>query len=146
VATAIAAGVAGKLLSLLLALPIYLLFGDAALEGYSGQADEFGTETIFAFVIFAPLFESLIVRFTVWLLGARLRRGVTAVVVLSALVHVPLHGIAAMSLAVFPVFALHALIQWNWMHRGQAWTGYWIVVGAHAITNALSMTAFAIPT
>jgi hypothetical protein len=148
VLTAVTVGVVGKIAFFSASLLIYgiswQVFGADPRTGFSGSARPLSVEHVFDLLVFAPLFESLIVLSTVWLLHKPLKAAPLVTIAVSGAVHVPLHGISATSLSVFPVFALHALVQMNWMSRGKAAGGYRVIVAAHAITNLIAVLASAL--
>jgi len=115
-----------------------------SLSGTSELISEVNAGAIISGVIIAPLFESLILVFLVWLMRSKLgwRAWITALV--CALLFVPLHGLAAGSFIIAPFFWLMALVQCNWMRRGDGLGGYWIVVTMHALANASSILTTAI--
>lgn len=110
-----------------------------SLSGTSALISEIDAFAIVSGVFLAPVFESLILAFLVWLMSSKLgwRPGITALV--CALIFVPLHGLALGSLIVAPFFWLMALVQCNWMRRGDGMAGYWIVVTMHALSNGSSL-------
>lgn len=115
-----------------------------SLQGTSALISEVDAVSVLSGVIIAPLFESLILAFLVWLMSNKLgwRPRITALV--CALAFVPLHGLAIGSLVVAPFFGLMALVQCNWMRRGDGMGGYWIVVTMHALSNGSSLLTTAI--
>ena len=115
-----------------------------SLAGTSALISEVDAFAIVSGVIVAPLFESLILVFLVWLMSSKLgwRAWITALV--CALLFVPLHGFAAGSFIIAPFFWLMALVQYNWMRRGDGLGGYWIVATMHAVSNASSLLTTAI--
>jgi preprotein translocase subunit SecG len=135
--TIILSAVAGKLTAFVLMVLIVLLFGPEAQEGFSGSG---GAIRIFGALVLAPLLESLIVWLSVWLLGYCLRFEWHITAVLAGLIHVPLHGWSMGSWSVFPTFALQALILDRWIGKGRAGSGYWIVVGSHALQNLIAVS------
>ncbi len=110
-----------------------------ALAGFSGRLDNIDGARIFSAVVFAPLTESLLVVFLVWLMGKKFGWSGWLVALLSAVIFVPLHGLAIGSLMIAPFFGLMALVQFNWMQRGDALGGYWVVVSMHAVVNISSL-------
>lgn len=140
--TAILAGVVGKIAYFTMALPIVLLSEALHVDatvGFSGSRLPLNVVHVFGSLIIAPIIESAIVLFTVWLFRKGLKASSVVTIVTSGAVHVPLHGLAIASLATFPVFALHAIIQLNWLGRGRAFMGYLVIVAAHAITNVIAL-------
>jgi len=110
----------------------------SSLSGTSALISEVDAVAIVLGVFIMPVFESLVLAFLVWLMSSKLawRPGITALV--CALIFVPLHGLAMGSLIVAPFFWLMALVQCNWMRRGDGMGGYWIVVTMHALFNGSS--------
>jgi len=108
-------------------------------SGTSMLISEVNASTIVLVGFAGPIFESLILAFLVWLMSRKLswRPWITALV--CALISVPLHGLAIGSLMVAPFFWLMALVQCNWMRRGDGLGGFWIVVTMHAIANGYSL-------
>ena len=98
---------------------------------------------IFSGVFLAPLLESLFLAFLVWLISSKLRWRPWIMALVCALIFVPLHGLAIGSLIVVPFFWLMALVQYNWMRRGDGLGGYWIVVTMHAISNGVAFLSVA---
>lgn len=141
--TAVLAGVVGKAalfaVGFLLDELAWQLFDADSMAGFSGWGYSLNIFTVFRVVILAPILESAIVLFTVWLLSKKMKASSVTTAVMCGAIFVPLHGISVMSLSVFPVFALHALIQLNWMGRGETLGGYSAIVAAHAITNAIAI-------
>lgn len=137
--TAFAAGIVGKLSMVALAMPIYWYWGAAGSTNFSGRFHGIDGADIFLAVAFAPLLESLIVWLIVWFLLKKLKLPLSITALGCGAINVALHGIAPMSLSVFPVFALYALILANWSNRGRSGTGYWSISGAHAVQNAISV-------
>ena len=109
------------------------------LQGFSGVIEDIDAARIVSALIFAPLLETALVAFIVWLVAVRLRWSgwisVAVVVVLS----VPAHGLVVASVLVAPFFALMATIQLNWTRRGDGLGGYWVVVTLHALANASAL-------
>jgi hypothetical protein len=143
--TAILVGFVGKIATFITALIIYGLAweffrADASLS-FSGSGQSLSAELLFKALIFAPIAESAIVLAMVWLLSKNFKASTIITVVTSGAIHVPLHGLSVASLSVFPLFALHTLIQLRWMGREKARDGYCVIVTAHAITNAIAIVA-----
>ena len=115
----------------------------SSLSGTSALISEVDAVAIVRGVFIWPVFESMVLAFLVWLMSSKLawRPGITALV--CALIFVPLHGLAMGSLIVAPFFWLMALVQCNWMRRGDGMGGYWIVVTMHALSNGSSYLATA---
>lgn len=105
------------------------------LSGTSTTISEVNAIEIFDAVLFAPLWESLALAFLVWLMSSKFgwRPWITALV--CALIFAPLHGLSIGSLVIGLFFWQMALVQCNWMRRGDGLGGYWIVVTMHAIWN-----------
>ncbi|MCA3699838.1 MAG: hypothetical protein IM674_02465 [Brevundimonas sp.] len=136
----------GVIFARLSIIPLLVLFAlttdvmnNDPLEGFSGAIGDIDAVRILSALVFAPLIESALVAFIVWLVSVRLRWpgwiAVSAVVVLS----VPLHGLVLGSLLVAPFFALMATIQLNWTRRGDGLGGYFVVVTLHALVNAIAL-------
>lgn len=138
--------VIGRVSILLVGLPILLLAGEEAMQGFSGQAEALTGVWVFAALVFAPLSESLVVRLLVWLLGSRACLGwpVWATAIACGALSVPLHGLSLFSLAVAPFFALMAAIQHHWMNRGRGWAGFWLITVIHAVANGLALIVMAL--
>ncbi|TPG43342.1 hypothetical protein EAH79_06075 [Sphingomonas koreensis] len=146
-ATSITAGLVGRLLMLAVAFPIEALFGEAASAGFSGRIDSVDPIALFVeAVVFAPLFESLIVWLIVWVMHGKFGASCLPTALMCGAIHAGMHGFALMSLSVFPTFALHGLILANWSDRRRAGTGYWTVAGAHAVQNGISLGLWALLT
>ena len=141
--TAIVVGVAGKIATFTTSLILYSfawqLFRVDASLGFSGTGHFLSAYLLFKALIIAPIIESAFVLAVIWLLREKLKVSSIATVVLSGAIHVPLHGLSVASLSVFPLFALHTIIQMHWMKRGKALGGYRVVTAAHAITNAIAI-------
>jgi len=138
--------VVGRLTILAVGLPIYLLAGEGADDRFSGMTDVLTGEWIFVGLVFAPLTESLAIRFVVWILGSGTGWGwpVWATALACGALAVPLHGLSLVSLAVAPFFALMASIQHHWMNRDRGWQGFWLIVAIHLVANALALLAMAL--
>jgi hypothetical protein len=141
--TAVLAGVAGKVAGVALILLLdelaWQLFDVELMANFSGSRYSLNIFIVFLAVMLAPILESAIVLFIVWLLSKKVKASSVTTAVMCGAIFVPLHGISVMSLWVFPMFALHALIQLNWMGRGKTLGGYSVIVVAHAITNAIAV-------
>lgn len=129
------AAVLGRVATIPVAAVIYLLAPDTTEEGYSGVLTDLGPAEVIATLVVAPLVESLIIVFLVWLFGIVLRAPVWLTALLVATAFVPLHGLVLVSFAVFPIFALMAAIQFNWRRKGREWTGFWIITTIHFLGN-----------
>lgn len=140
--TILFAAVAGRLALLPVAAAIYVLAPDTTEEGHTGTFGGLGFVDLFAALVLAPLLESLIIVFLVWLIGGRLRAPVWLTALLVGAAFVPMHGMVLVSVTVFPVFALMAAIQLNWRRKGREWAGYWIITAIHTLGN-LSAAGFA---
>lgn len=136
--------VLGKLSSVLVGLAIRSL-GFQGEEQFSGAPSALSGELIFSALVFAPLFESLAVLGVFWLLARKSRRRwpVWSTALACAVLSIPLHGLSAYSVLVAPFFALMAAIQHNWMDRGEATVGFWLIVSIHFVANGLSVLATA---
>jgi len=140
--TGLLAGLTGKIAMILGSIPVIvlaMLVGADPARGFSGTFSGFDWVLVILALLFAPAFESMIVWLSVWLLRAKFGMRVAYTVLLSGLIHVPLHGVSGLSLTVFPAFALHALILNNWRERGSSFGGYCTIVLAHFVQNALSL-------
>ncbi len=133
--TILFATVLGRLAMLPVAAAIYGLAPNSSEEGFTGTFGDFGLGDLLTAILIAPLIESLIIVFLVWLFGVRLRAPVWLTALLVGAAFVPLHGLVLVSLAVFPIFALMAAIQFNWRRKGREWTGFWIITAVHALGN-----------
>jgi len=108
-------------------------------SGTSALISEVDAFAIVSGVFLAPLLESLILAFLVWLMSSKLRWRPWVTALVCALIFVPPHGLAIGSVIVAPFFWLMALVQCNWMRRGDGMGGYWVVVTMHALSNASSL-------
>jgi len=119
----------------------------AIFAGTSTTISEVNAAEIISGLLLAPLLESLLLAFLVWLMSSKLRWRPWIMALVCALIFVPLHGLAIGSLIVVPFFWLMALVQYNWMRRGDGLGGYWIVVAMHALSNGSSyLTTAMFPT
>lgn len=143
--TLVMAVVVGRLSLVVLGVAILMVAGEGADDQFSGMSDALTDEWMFVGLVFAPLTESLIVRFVVWILGSRTGWGwpVWATSLFCGALAATLHGVSLMSLAVVPFFALMAAIQHHWMNRGRGWPGFWLIVAIHLLANALGLLAMA---
>ena len=140
--TILFATVVGRLSILPIAAVIYWLAPDTTEAGHTGAFGDLGFVDLFSALVVAPLVESLIIVFLVWLFGVCLRAPVWLTALLTGAAFVPMHGLVLVSLTVFPMFALMAAIQLNWRRKGREWTGFWIITVIHALGN-LSAAGFA---
>lgn len=134
--TMILAAIVGLILINLIGSLIFAIGGPETSEGSSSVVYEITQKVLVGALLVAPILESLIVWVTVWLLRSKIGLGRVMTVMLSGLLSVPLHGLAAASWAVLPGFALHTLIFMNWRERGNARRGFFVIVGAHFLQNA----------
>jgi len=134
----ICVAVAGKAALMLSGLAILSVVGESGFQGFSGEPGALVPLEAFAAVFVAPLLETLLLMLFVWG-GIRCRLSYGPAVSIAAALFVPLHGIAVASLMVFPMFSIFASVLYSWMLRGEARTGFWIVTGAHALGNGLSV-------
>ncbi|WP_396594084.1 hypothetical protein [Brevundimonas sp. R86498] len=141
--TILFATVLGRLAILPVVALIYILVPGTTGEGYSGELTDLGPAELVAALLVAPLVESLIIVFLVWLVGIRLGAPVWLTALLTAAVFVPMHGLVLVSLIIAPLFALMAAIQMNWRRKGREWTGFWIITAIHFLGNlsAVALTA-----
>jgi membrane protease YdiL (CAAX protease family) len=125
--------------TLAIVLVYELLTGQTApsgiLAGTSTTISEVNVVEIISGLFLAPLFESLLLAFLVWLMSSKLRWRPWITALVCALIFASLHGLAIGSLVVGLFFWQMALVQCNWMRRGDGLGGYWIVVTMHAIWN-----------
>jgi hypothetical protein len=149
--TALLAGVASKIIttasSICLSYLAWEFYRIDAGMGFSGAVSRgVNTAIVLGALILAPLLESALVIATVWLLRLRFKN-TAPIIIMSGVIHVPLHGMSFASLSVWPMFMLHALIVLNWMARQQTGRGYCAIVGAHFVSNSigLAVRAFAAP-
>lgn len=138
--------VVGRLSLVVLGVAIMMAAGEEAMDQYSGLTDVLTSEWVFLALVFAPLTESLSIRFIIWFLGSGvvLKWPVWATAMAVGALAVPLHGLSPFSLAVAPFFALMAAIQHHWMNRGRAWGGFWLIAAIHLVANALAVLAMAL--
>lgn len=137
------------LLTKLLLIPVAMLFSlaasdvevSAAFEDYSGTIRNIDAALVIVSLVVAPLLETLISAVLVWLLGFKLHMPASLTACAVALIFVPLHGLTPASLIVLPAFLIWALIQYNWMARGDGETGFKIVVASHALANLTALGA-----
>jgi hypothetical protein len=144
--TLVFAVVVGRLSLVALGIAILLAAGEGALDQFSGLTDVPTSEWVFIALVFAPLTESLAIRFVVWLLGSGSvwKLPVWATAMVCGALAVPLHGLSPVSLAVAPFFALMAAIQHHWMNRGRGWAGFWLIVAIHLVANAVAVCGMAL--
>lgn len=143
--TLVLAVVVGRLSLVVLGVSILMVAGEGADDHFSGMTDALTGEWMLIGLVFAPLTESLAIRFVVWILGSRTGWGwpVWATGLACGALAVPLHGLSLVSLAVVPFFVLMAAIQHHWMNRGRGWPGFWLIVAIHLVANALGLLAMA---
>ena len=135
--------IVGRLSLLVIGVGVLMAFGGGALEGFSGLIEIPDLEWMFFGLLFAPIVESLGIRLAVWVLGSRIGWGwpVWATALICAALAIPLHGLTPLSFAVAPFFALMASVQHNWMNKGRAWAGFWLIVVIHAVANGAAIGA-----
>jgi hypothetical protein len=141
--TLLYAVLASRLSMVLIGVVVVLLAGEGVEENFSGLVTEIDALSTFGIVIFAPVLESLMLLFVVWLLGRKLRWPVPFAAVAAGLLFVPLHGLSLASLTIGPFFALMAAIQLNWLARGRGHAGFWLVVLIHALSNSVAVVTVA---
>jgi len=140
--TIVLSAVFGKLLLVAMLMIAFFAAGDDAISGpLDGKLD---SARFLDVLVLAPLVESILLVFLIWLLGFKLRLPTAITVGLSAVVFVPLHGLTPASISVLPAFLLWGLIQYNWMARGKGEAGFKIVVAAHALANLTSIAAWSL--
>ena len=127
--------IVGRLAILPVAAVIYALAPDTTEEGHTGAFRDLGFVDLFTALAVAPVLESLIVLFLVWLVGGLLRAPIWLTALLVGAAFVPMHGLVLVSPTVFPMFALMAAIQMNWRRKGRTRAGFWIVTAIHALGN-----------
>jgi hypothetical protein len=143
VGTALTAGVFSKLLGILIAVPVSLCVtlttGGDATKDFSGQVRTIDSDWLEAALVVAPLLESLILLAVTWLVRRVLGLAEIPAALCAGLILVPLHGLAAFSLTVFPTFALQALIAMRWQARGRPIAACVVVAATHLVHNLLSI-------
>jgi hypothetical protein len=142
---AIGIGVTGWAAANVILELILWIFGSEAAAGFSGYQTEITAVLIGAALIFAPPSESLAVWMLVWMTQSKLRLPALPAVLITSAVMVSLHGVSVASLAVLPTFALHATVMFAARARREAVAGYFTIVAAHFVQNAIGIIqAFAL--
>ncbi len=106
----------GKLLMVAVLLTAFFAAGDEAISGSleesSGRIRILDPARFLDVLVVAPIIESILLVFLIWLFGFKLRLRAAITVGLSAVVFVPMHGLNFASIGVLPAFVLWGLIQY----------------------------------
>jgi hypothetical protein len=134
-----AVGMAGWLSSFLIYQVLVIIFDKSIMDGFSGYHRQITASLVLLSLIFAPLFESLLIFYIVKLLIERNLLNSMARIVVPSLFMMIYHGATIGSLVILPTFLLHAYVSSRYISKKDYISGVSIIWIGHFTQNLISI-------